>query len=317
MKILVTGGMGFIGNKVVKLLEKDHTVLSYDSLTTYGILDQHEVNSLVAERQVGMESNNVVGDIRNLPLLLSTIASSKPDVIIHLASFPRAKVVNADPVMGSEVMTTALMSLLIAAKEQKIKRFVYISSSMVYGDFASGVTVYATCNPKGSYAIFKYAGELLVKDFCLQNNIEYTIVRPSAVYGPMDVEDRVVSKFLINAMHNLPIKVNGEKEVLDFTYVDDIANGICLAATSENAANETFNITRGEGHTLLEAAQLAIEITNSKSEIIINDKDSLFPSRGSLNIDKAKLLLDYQPTTNIREGFKLYAEWLNDSIYGS
>lgn len=315
MKILITGGLGFIGHKVTKLLQVDHQVTVYDSLTDYGILERRELDWLFLEREKGITGEIFTEDIRDRAKLSRVWSCTKPEVVIHLASFPRAKVVNSDPVMGSDVMMTALMSMLTLCKEHGTKRFVYVSSSMVYGDFSSGVTEYATCNPQGSYAIFKYAGELLVKDYCKKNGIEYTIIRPSAVYGPYDVEDRVVSKFLINAIRGLPIKVNGSSEVLDFTYVDDIAQGLFLAATSENAANETFNITRGEGHTLLDAAKLAINITVSTSEIIVGDKDALFPSRGSLSIEKAKLLLGYKPRTDIAKGFVQYTEWLYDSIY--
>ena len=315
-KILITGGLGFIGHNVVKLLQDEHQVTVYDSLTNYGILNQTELDWLMKKREIGITGPVFTEDIRDRVKLARVWAVANPDVVIHLASFPRAKVVNSDPVMGSDVMMTALMSMLTLAKESRTKRFVYVSSSMVYGDFQSGTTEFATCNPQGSYAIFKYAGELLVKDFCKKNGMDYTIVRPSAVYGPLDVEDRVVSKFLINAMRGQPLKINGAGEVLDFTYVSDIAQGLSLAATSENAANETFNVTRGAGHTLMRAALLAISVTNSSSQLIMSDKDALFPSRGSLDVGKAKLLLNYEPKVDIEEGFKLYADWLyNDSIY--
>jgi UDP-glucose 4-epimerase len=217
--------------------------------------------------------------------------------------------------VGSTVMVNALIDMLLLSKEHNVKRFVYISSSMVYGDFQCGVREDGECAPQGFYAIMKYSGELLVKDFCLSNGIEYVIVRPSAVYGPMDVEDRVVSKFLLNAIRNEPLVVKGADEILDFSYITDTARGIALASTVSAAANQTYNITRGCGHTLLEAAQLAIKVTKSKSEIIILDKDKTFPSRGSLGISKAMDELGYLPEINIEEGFQLYAEWLNNSIY--
>lgn len=134
------------------------------------------------------------------------------------------------------------------------------------------------------------------------------------MYGPRDVEDRVASKFLLNAMRNETITVRGANEVLDFTYVDDIANGICLAATLPAAKNQMYNMTRGVGHTLLDAAKLAVKITGSQSAIVVADKDASFPSRGTLSIEKAKAELGYSPKVDLEEGFKLYHDWLVSSI---
>ena len=309
MNIIVTGGCGFIGHNVVNKLQAEHQVTSYDSLTDYGIINATELSKLHWERKKFMKGSRVTGDIRDLKKVAGVFASESPDVVVHLASFPRAKVVNNDPIVGADVMSSALMKLLTTSKLNKVKRFVYISSSMVYGDFANGVTEEEVCKPKGAYAILKYSGELLVKDYCEANNIEYVIIRPSAVYGPRDVEDRVASKFLLNAT----VTVHGASEILDFTYVDDIANGICLATLSPNAANKTYNMTRSIGYTLLDAAKMAVKMTNSQSAIVVVDRDRMFPSRGTLSIEKAIIDLNYSPTVDLEEGFTHYYEWLNTS----
>jgi len=311
MNIFITGGSGFIGHNVVQQLHDEHNVTSYDSVTNYGCIDKLEIKKLNTERRKLMRCENVTNDIRDLLHLSSSMLIARPDVVIHMAAFPRAKVVNSDPITGSEVMSAALLSLLLQSYKNKAKRFVYISSSMVYGDFKNGVSEDEICSPQGTYGILKYAGELLVKDFCVSHNIEYVIIRPSAVYGPRDVEDRVVSKFLMNAMRGNDIVVKGPLEVLDFTYVDDVAIGIAIAATHANAKNETFNMTRGIGHTLLDAAQLAINVTNSKSNLIVADRDLSFPSRGELSISKAKSILGYNPTINITDGFTNYFNWIS------
>jgi UDP-glucose 4-epimerase len=110
---------------------------------------------------------------------------------------------------------------------------------MVYGDFKDDVTEDAECQPQGQYGILKLAGEWFVKDYARRTNLAYTIIRPSAVYGPLDVEDRVISKFILNAMRGIPLKVNGAGETLDFTYVDDAADGIVAAALSDRTDNKT------------------------------------------------------------------------------
>jgi nucleoside-diphosphate-sugar epimerase len=233
-----------------------------------------------------------------------------------LASFPRQKVVEQNPALASEVMSTGLINLLESARTHKIKRFVYISSSMVYGDFESDVNEDASCNPIGQYGIMKYMGEQLVKDYARKYGFEYVIIRPSAVYGEYDVEDRVVSKFMLGAMRGNTLKVKGAEEVLDFTYVEDAALGIAQATMSPNAANKIYNITRSDQTltTLKDAAYLAISIAG-KGTVEIQDRDLSFPKRGRLNIERAVKDFGYSPTVNVEEGFRRYYDWFQRSYY--
>ena len=187
---------------------------------------------------------------------------------------------------------------------------------MVYGDFTDDVTEDAVCRPQGQYGIMKLAGEWLVKDYTRKFQLAHTIIRPSAVYGPLDVEDRVISKFLLTAMRGQEIKVNGALETLDFTYVDDAADGIAAAAVRDQAINNTYNITKSHSKTLMEAAELAVGLVG-KGVIMVNEKDPDFPSRGALNIDRARRDLDFDPKIDLEEGFQRYYNWLTNSDYWS
>jgi UDP-glucose 4-epimerase len=253
-------------------------------------------------------------DIRDKQTIDSILFSAQPDIVVHMASFPRQKVVNVDPSLGAEVMMCGLINLLESCKRTPIKRFVYISSSMVYGDFNDQVTEEAVCNPQGQYAIMKLAGEWLVRDYAKKYGWEFVIIRPSAVYGPLDVEDRVVAKFMINAMKNKPLKVNGVNETLDFTYVQDAANGIVLSTEKTTAANNIFNITKSHSVTLHRAAEMIVQIVG-QGTIVIADKDQDFPSRGALNIDKARNLLGFDPKVDVDQGFVAYYKWLSESTF--
>jgi nucleoside-diphosphate-sugar epimerase len=322
MKVLVTGGLGFIGHNVVQLLKTSgHQVTVIDNCTDYGIIPQAELDYLIKERLFRIAPCQVYNeDISNLPRMLEIISTVQPDIVIHLASFPRQKVVNADPTWGSRTMSEGLLSLLEACVANRVRKFAYISSSMVYGNFKDsyfdGVDENHECNPIGQYGIMKLAGEWLVRDYARNKGLTYTIVRPSAVYGPYDVEDRVVSKFLLTAMRGGIIQVNGSKENLDFTYVDDAADGIVNASISNNTDNMIYNVTRGQSHSLLEAAELAVAIAG-KGTIQINDRDNSFPSRGQLNITRAYNDFGFQPTVNIEEGFREYYDWIVNSVYWS
>lgn len=321
MNILVTGGLGFIGHNVVKLLQtQGHNVIIVDNETNYGIIPQAELDYLLNERKFKIAPAVVhYADIKDQGTMEHIMKRHEIELVIHLASFPRQKVVNASPCWGSQTMSEGLLSLLEASVKNKVKKFVYVSSSMVYGNFTDssfdGVDEYHPTNPIGQYGIMKLAGEWLVKDYGRSKNLTYTIIRPSAVYGPMDVEDRVVSKFLLRAMRGETIQVNGAKESLDFTYVDDAADGIANASVSDNTDNMTYNITRGQSRTLLEAAELAVKIAG-RGTIQVNDPDDNFPSRGALNITRAYQDFSFTPTTDIELGFQEYYDWLvNTPIY--
>ena len=322
MKFLITGGLGFIGHNVVARLEaQGHDVVITDTQSTYGIVAPDEIQYLVSERRKKIRTDRIYGvDMSDRAGIDWLVQHHRPDCIIHLASFPRQKVVNANAPAGSRVMSEGLLNLLEAAVTNSVSRFVYASSSMIYGDFhntgPNGVDESHECRPLGQYGIMKLAGEWLVRDYTVRTGMPHTIVRPSAVYGPLDVEDRVISKFLIRAMRGQEIQVRGADELLDFTYVGDTADGIVAAAQSPNAENKTYNITRGRSRTLLEAAQTAVNLAQ-RGTIRILDPDAAFPSRGQLNISAAQKDFGYTPSMDIEQGFRLYYEWLNDSVYWS
>ena len=317
MKILVTGGLGLIGHNVVRKLEKlGHEVAITDTRTNYGCIPQEQIDYLISERIKLIKTDRLHRiDISDKDGTDWLVGQYRPDVIIHLASFPRQKVVNADPAAGSRVMSEGLLNLLEASLKFDCYRFVYTSSSMVYGDFQDFVTEDADCRPQGQYGIMKLAGEWLIRDY-QRKGINHTILRPSAVYGPLDVEDRVISKFLLTAMNGGVLKVNGEQETLDFTYVDDAAEGIVASALSPNTANQTYNITKSHSTTLLAAAQMAVELAG-RGSIEVRGKDADFPSRGALDITKAQKDFGFNPKVDVREGFEIYYKWLkNDPFFG-
>jgi len=316
MNILVTGGLGLIGHHVVSQLEQlGHNVSVTDTRTNYGIVPQDELDYLISERIKKIETGRIhkidISDRDGVDWLFN---SYKPAVVIHMASFPRQKVVNANPQLGSRAMSEGLLNLLEAGKTHSIDKFLYISSSMVYGNFEDQVREDAVCSPQGQYGIMKLAGEWLVKDYSRRGYFAHTIIRPSAVYGPLDVEDRVVAKFMLTAMRGGTLKVNGAGETLDFTFAEDAANGIVAAALSKKTDNKTYNMTKSHSVSLLEAAEMIVKIVG-KGTIECRDKDADFPSRGALNIDAAREDFKYDPQVDVEEGFEKYYQWLSNSEF--
>ena len=316
--ILVTGGLGLIGHNVVARLEAlGHTVIITDTRTNYGIIPQEELDYLMEERLKKIKTKEIYRiDIADQDGIDFLCRKFNPDTIIHMASFPRQKVVNDNPQLGSRAMSEGLLNLLENARKHQVCKFVYISSSMVYGEFANGTHESADCRPQGQYGIMKLAGEWLVRDYTRSSGMAHTIIRPSAVYGPLDVEDRVIAKFMLTAMRGGVLKVNGREETLDFTYVDDAADGIVAAALSDNTNNKTYNITKSHSRSLLDAARLACKLAK-KGSIDVREKDADFPSRGALNIDAARRDFGFNPKVDVEEGFQIYYDWLKNSVYWS
>jgi len=317
LNILVSGGLGFIGHEVVRLLG-DHNVMVIDSMTNYDFIPLDQMMKLFQLRQGDLRNQVPIRriDVRDKAQVNTVFEEFKPDVVIHLASYPRQKVVLENPSVASEVMSTGLINLLEASKKN-VSKFVYVSSSMVYGDFDDLVDETEQCHPRGQYAIMKYMGEKLVEDY--RKHFDYTIIRPSAVYGPRDVEDRVLSKFVVGAINNETLSVRGVDEILDFTYVTDTAQGIALASTKD-CKHAIYNVTRCEllPVTLAQAATTVIDIVG-QGHWVEYAKDPNFPSRGRLCIARARTDLGYEPKVDFEQGCKQYVDWMkaNDSIYKS
>ena len=316
MKILVTGGEGFIGSHIVeRLCELKHHVMTLDNHETYGLLTSEELSKLNQWRQRNWAPAVLrhTGTVTDADTLLR-IFQWRPEVVIHLASYPRAKLVNKDPLLGVSNIIDGTINLLQHCKNFGVKRFVFVSSSMIYGHFEDGVKESADTKPINIYGEAKLASERFCKHFQQFSGVEYVIARPSGVYGPGDMPDRVITRFYDQAIKNETIKCHKDINKIDFTYVSDAAEGIIQCATNPSAANLSFNIGSGEGTDLMTLAKHIVDITDSKSDIVYEGRDNLYPSRGSLDIFRAKEILKYEPKTSLLKGLYSYHEWYQDQI---
>tara|TARA_S200002703_G_C3779502_1_gene240156 strand:- start:424 stop:1371 length:948 start_codon:yes stop_codon:yes gene_type:complete len=315
MKILVTGGKGFIGSKIVEMLSNDHQVTVVDNHDTYGIMTKEQLNKLYTWRTRNWNPKNVAvidGDVLDRLVCLKAF-SHNPDIVIHLATYPRAKIVDSDPILGIPKVINTTTNLLWHSSKFNVKKFVYVSSSMIYGDFKDGTREDGKTKPKNIYGEAKLTGERMVKLFAKRDGLNYNVIRPSGVYGPGDMPDRVVSKFFEKAMNNQAITLHNGNNKVDFTYRQDAARGIILAALSP-VANVSFNITAGKATSLRTLAEKIIEITGSESDIEDIGDHELYPMRGTLDISRAKDLLGYEPEFTLDEGLKSYYDWLQNKI---
>jgi UDP-glucuronate 4-epimerase len=310
MKILVVGGNGFIGSKIVEMLSNEkHNVRVMDNSETYGVIAKENLKKLYEYRQRNWKKvHSFDGDVTNRDNVLRAFHSTT-DIVIHLASYPRAKIVNANPMLGVRNIVEGTVNLLWHCDKFKVKKFVFVSSSMIYGHFADGTKEDGDSKPNNLYGESKLVAERYTKHYHTHYGVEYNIVRPSGVYGPGDMDDRVLSKFFALAMANKKIEVHDGSNKVDFTYIDDTAKGIIKCALSD-AHNMSFNITAGNAISLKDAAERIIALTGSKSKIVDTGMNKIYPRRGTLDISRAKNLLGYKPQTGFNEGLKKYYEWL-------
>jgi len=320
-RIALIGGAGFIGhNLAISLIKRGHQPIVIDSLAVNNILsftdseikNRKLYRSILNQRMDLMNDDNIeinIEDARNYDAMSMLLGKYKPDVIVQLAAVSHANKSNKDPHTTFDHTLRTLENTLDIARNFD-SHVIYLSSSMVYGHFhGKKVTEKTPCNPLGIYDTLKYSGEQIVKAYHRVFDTQYTIIRPSALYGERCVSRRVSQIFIENAVQGLDISINGDgSDKLDFTYIDDFIQGVTLAIENENSRNETFNITYGEARTIGEMAEI---LRDHFDGVNINyvPKDRLTPDRGTLSVDKARDLLGYHPQNPIDTGYPKYIDW--------
>lgn len=323
---LVVGSHGFIGSYISRLLiQLGWKVIGIDALFMYKPeqwdLYQRNFYYRQTELLTGLTKFYRI-DASQAVEVLEILQMHKPEIVINVGGSSVADQCKSN--IGEAVNSIYLLNanLLQCMKNlESLKRYTYISSSMVYGDFEDNEpTEESPKNPKDPYGAIKLGGEYLVESFNRQFQLPYTIIRPSAVYGPFDSNLRVTGIFMANAFQGIPLRVNDPQELLDFTFVEDVAQGIVHATTSDNGLNQTFNMTRGSARTIHEFAQ-EIKRHLPDTSVVVGQSDEhmpglIRPKRGTLSMRKSVELLEYQPSRDIEYGVGKYVEsWRR--IYGN
>jgi len=329
-KIALIGGAGFIGHNLALALKKrGHTPFIFDNLAINNVLSFNDFDiknhklyrNILNQRLDLLHENQIeinIEDARDYSALSRIIGLYfKPDIIIHLAAVAHANKANKNPHNTFDHSLRTLENALDHARggksnnyKPRVEKLIYLSSSMVYGNFRKeSISEEEICNPLGIYGTIKYAGELMVKAYNQVFDLPYTIIRPSALYGERCVSRRVGQIFIENALMGEEINIHGNgSDRLDFTYIEDFVSGVIKIIENDKAINETFNLTYGESQTI---GKLAKIVEDQFPDIKINylPKENLTPDRGTLNVDKAKKLVGYEPQFPIEEGFPKYINW--------
>ena len=319
-KIVLVGGAGFIGHNLAIYLKKlGADVYVIDSLQVNNLGEHTKVsfqNSLhlnfLYERIELLKKYKIpihVVDARDYNLLTTHLNQINPSVIIHLAAVAHAKKANKDPYSTIDHNMRTLENALDIARDKKV-HFIFFSSSMVYGQFSGkAVNENTPCNPLGIYGALKFSGEKLVIAYNQVFNLKYTIVRPSALYGERCVSGRVGQIFIENAIKSKNLESEGDGEDgLDFTYIDDLIQGIEKIINNKSSINQTYNLTYGKSEKIKLLGSL-IQSNFPNIKIKFKKRDKLIPLRGTLDIKKAKKEIQYSPKFSLELGMQKYIEW--------
>ena len=326
LNILILGGAGFIGHNLALHLKKLGAKVSIiDSLSVnhlgsvrqnLDLLPNKELSKDILYERLRLLKNSkipiYVQDAREYHKLSKYFSEIKPKVVIHLAAVSHANRSNKDPHSTFDHSLRTLENALDNAKE-KTEHFIFLSSSMVYGNFKSDKVDEKThCEPLGIYGALKYAAEKIIISYNQVFDLPYTIVRPSALYGERCISRRVGQIFIENALQNKEIEIHGDgSEKLDFTYIKDLIDGITKVIENPNSKNEIFNLTFGQGRPIFDLLNILKE--NFPSTAIKKiPRDKLMPKRGTLSIEKARSLINYNPNWPIDKAYPKYIKWYLD-----
>jgi UDP-glucose 4-epimerase len=312
MKVLVTGGAGFIGSHLVDELAKNNHVVILDDFSSG---EQENIVHHAGKGNVEI----ITGDIRDKDLLFNI--AKNIDVVYHLAvQCLRVSIKNPD--VTHEVNVTGTLNLLKASLENSVKRFIYVSSSEVYGTALHvPMNETHTCEPTTVYGASKLAGELYALAYFRTYGLKSMVVRPFNTYGPREhlqgVYGEVIPRFVLRILNNMPPVIFGDgTHTRDFTYVSDTVKGIVMASECDSMIGQAVNIARGREVSINElAVMIANKLGKKDIKPVYEQKRPGDVIRHYADISKAKKLFNFSPEIDIEKGTGLFIDWFHSKKY--
>lgn len=306
MSILVTGAAGFIGSWTAKcLLEKGRDVIGIDNFNDYYNPEFKESNIR------GLKIKLYREDIRDYGRLKNIFEENRIDKIVHLAAMVGVRPSIANPFIYEEVNIKGTLNLLELARQNNIKKFVFASSSSVYGDrdkvpFSEED---ATNSPISPYAATKKSGELVCRAYSCLYKMPVVCLRFFTVYGPCGRPDMAPYKFVDRIAHDREIEMYGDGSTRrDYTYVADVVSGV-LKSIDLDADYEIINLGCGNPVRLKDFISVIEKNLGKRANIIHKEMQPGDVKQTYADISKARNLLGYSPKTKIGEGMKAFCDW--------
>jgi UDP-glucose 4-epimerase len=297
VKVLVTGGSGFIGSHVVdRVIARGHEARIFDLVPS----PYHD----------GVET--VVGDLCNAEDVSQAVEGC--DAVLHLAAVADVDQVAKDPGLTDRVNVQGTQRLLDAVRESGVSRFVYASTIWVYGDAAGPEAVDEDApldHPKHFYTATKIAGEMYTVSYGELYDVEWTILRFGIPYGPRARPTAVVPAFTAKALAGQPLTIAGDgTQSRRFVYVEDLAEGVA-ASLVPAAANRIYNLVGHENTSVRAIARAVRDVVGDVPIVHIEGRAGDLRG-GNISGERAALELGWEPTTSFVDGVRRYVEWLTD-----
>ena len=291
MKVLITGGSGFIGSHVVdKAVAAGHEAIVFDTrVSPYG-------------------AETILGDITNFDEVAA--AARGCDAILHLAAMADVNEVAKAPVMTEAVNAQGTLAVLEAARVADVQRVVYASTIWVYGEQVEGIATEDSPLgiPRHFYTATKLAGEMYCHSYGELYGLEHTILRFGIPYGPRAREAAVLPAFVIKAHAGEPLTIAGTGEQSRrFVYVEDLADGV-VAALKPEAANRIYNLVGDESVTIREIAELVQQLVQPVEIVHLEGRKGDFPGV-EVSGERAERELGWRATTSFADGARRYVDW--------
>jgi nucleoside-diphosphate-sugar epimerase len=287
MKVLVTGGNGFLGTALVRELSRHHDV----TVITREIKEEDKNN----------KARYCVGDLVDI----SSIGIEDDfDAIIHSAALvPK----NANEDIASHMVQVNIQGTInLLEKFTRSSKIIFISTLETYGQSHNEINVNSAQNPESFYGASKVAAEKFSSVYSLKNNKKLTILRISNIYGPGDEIDRAIPNFVKAAIKNKPLSIYGDgSELRDFIYLDDAVNGIISALNSQEVG--IFNLCQGKSVTIMQTASLILEISKSQSKLIIKPRKK--PKYDILINNENLIDINFAPSVSLKDGLERTIKW--------
>jgi dTDP-glucose 4,6-dehydratase len=308
MKLLVTGGAGFIGSGFVRLVirETAWTIVNFDKLTYAGNLEN------LTEVENSPRYSFVQGDIVDQKAVDALIASERPDAVVHFAaeSHVDRSILSPEPVIDTNFRGS--FSLLEAARKHKIARFVHISTDEVYGSLAAPLeaTEEFPLVASSPYSASKAGSDLLARSYFVTYKLPVVITRASNNYGPYQFPEKLIPLMIANALEDRPLPVYGDgQQVRDWLYVEDHCRGI-LAALQKGRDGEIYNIGGNRSLPNLDVVHRILELTGKPVTLIqyVTDRPG-HDRRYALSSEKLMRETGWSPLMGFEDGLAHTIDW--------
>jgi UDP-glucose 4-epimerase len=313
--IFLTGGAGFIGATLTGRLHEANRIVIFDNFSR---------DSLSARPWASHPNVRVIhGDVTDAADIGGAVAEAQPDIIVHLAAIAGVDTVIKSPTTTMRVNLVGTINTLDAARlVPHLERFVDFSTSEVFGSYAFRAeeaqitSVGAVGEARWIYAVSKLAGEHLVHAYHREFAMPTVTLRPFNVYGPGQVGEGAIHRFVVNALHDRDIEIHGDgTQIRAWCYVDDMVEGILLAMEHPNSVGQSFNIGNVRAVvTIYGLANTIVRVLGSKSQIKFIRKDYADVELRVPNVDKARDLIGFEAKVDLEEGLRRTGEHYRNAM---